>query len=198
MCYLHMLSHSRVHAALYPTVRHRSDVRYAFACGRVYVCADTRHLLLPTSSFLLPHPRHVSSCPCTASSQCSRIVIDNLTEACASDGMMYIGCKDAQRFSMSPRGARATAMWTTYSSHDHSRQGKLGLFLLEDTDPLEEYTICFNVTNPAVSQSAPNIDMLIKQREVRETGVRPRLSPPNALASRAIREECGFAASAPA
>ena len=164
------------------TDQHRSDVLNTFACGRVCVRTDTCHLLLPTSSFssrilyvLL------SSCTCTTSSQCSRIVIDNLTEACASDGMMYIGCKDAKRFSMSPRGAQATAMWTTYSSHDHSRQGKLELFLLEDTDPFEEYTICFNVTNPAVSQSAPNIDMLIKQREVSGTGVglcvhRPMLS----------------------
>jgi len=81
---------------------------------------------------------------------------------------MYVGCKDAARFSMAPHGAQATAMWTTYTSQDHSRQGKLEMHLLEDTEPGTEYTICFNVTNPAVGQSAPNIDMLIKQREVRQ------------------------------
>ena len=92
---------------------------------------------------------------------------------------MYVGCKDAARFSMAPDGAQATGMWTTYKSHDHSRQGKLEMYLLEDTEAGTEYTICFNVTNPAVSQSAPNIDMLIKQREVQQDLLfPPPFSPP--------------------
>jgi hypothetical protein len=53
------------------------------------------------------------------------------------------------------------------------------MYLLEDTEPGTEYTICFNITNPAVSQSAPNIDMLIKQREVRQDLLfPPPVSPP--------------------
>ena len=97
---------------------------------------------------------------------CGRIVIDKLQEACASDGMMHIGCKDAAKFSMGLRGASATGMWRTYTDDDsQSRQGSIELWLLEDTVPGTEYEICFNVTNPAVAQSAPNIEMVIKQKE---------------------------------
>lgn len=69
---------------------------------------------------------------------------------------------------MGPRGAQATGMWKTYKDQSGYRQGSLELHLLENTEPGREYEICFNVTNPAVSQSAPNIEMVIKQREFSE------------------------------
>jgi len=101
---------------------------------------------------------------------CGRILIDNLQEACASDGMMHIGCRDAAKFSMGLRGTSATGMWRTYTDDEsQSRQGSLELWLLEDTEPGTEYEICFNVTNPAVAQSAPNIEMVIKQKEFTDT-----------------------------